>query len=303
VSLLFKEVTVRATGHTILQGFSLKIDAGSHICIVGASGAGKSTLIGLLLGWHRPSAGTIEVDGLPLDDAALESLRRDTAWVEPNVQLWNRSLVENLQYGLESSSRLAPIGHVIEEADLRGLLTSLPDGLQSRLGEGGALVSGGEGQRVRLGRAMLRPSSRLVVLDEPFTALDREARRRLLMRARSMWKRATLLCVTHDVSDSTEFERVIVMGEGRIVEDDSPAELIHRSESRYRKLLEADRAVRGQVWANRSWRTLHLENGQLTETTYSRDDDEHSRDMLAHSTAERDPCVVGGTGWVSSKAS
>ncbi len=303
VSLLFKEVSVRATGHTILQEFSLRVDAGSHICIVGPSGAGKSTLIGLLLGWHRPSTGTIEVDGLPLDDVVLESLRRDIAWVEPNVQLWNRSLAENLQYGLESGSRLPPIGGVIEEADLWGLLTSLPDGLQSRLGEGGALVSGGEGQRVRLGRAMLRPSSRLVVLDEPFTALDRGARRSLLMRARSKWNRDTVLCVPHDVSDSTDFERVIVMEEGRIIEDGSPEELLRRSESRYRKLLEADRAVRGQVWANPSWRTLRLENGKLTETTYLRDDDQHSRDMLAHSTAERDPYVFGGTGWASSKAS
>jgi ABC-type transport system involved in cytochrome bd biosynthesis fused ATPase/permease subunit len=154
---------------------------------------------------------------------------------------------------------------VIEAADLRRLLEKLPDGLQTRLGEGGALVSGGEGQRVRLGRAMLRPGARLVILDEPFRGLDRERRRELLRRARAWWCDATLLCITHDVGETLDFERVLVVEDGRIVEDGAPRELAARP-SRYHDLLEAEEAVRTGLWASAEWRRLWLEGGRLGET-------------------------------------
>ena len=107
-------------------------------------------------------------------------LRRATAWVDPAVQLWNRSLLDNLRYG--ASRRLAAAGEAVIEAvrlaNLAAVLRKLPQGLQTPLGEGGGLVSGGEGQRVRLARGLLRPGVRLVILDEPFRGLDREQRRR-----------------------------------------------------------------------------------------------------------------------------
>ena len=90
---------MRAAGHTILEAIDLAIEAGTHVAIVGPSGAGKSSFVGLLLGWHRPASGRILIDGEPLDGLRLERLRRETAWVDPAVQLWNRSLLENLRYG------------------------------------------------------------------------------------------------------------------------------------------------------------------------------------------------------------
>ena len=162
---------MRAAGHTILDKIDLDIAAGAHVAIVGPSGAGKSSLVGILLGWHRPASGRVLVDGWPLDGDRLEHLRRATAWVDPSVQLWNRSLLDNLRYG-GSAAVSPPLDQVIETADLRDLLETLPDGLQTPLGEGGGLVSGGEGQRVRLGRGLLRPGVRLVILDEPFRGLD-----------------------------------------------------------------------------------------------------------------------------------
>src|SRR6185503_5349512 len=90
------------------------------------------------------------------------------------------------------------------------ILQKLPDGLQTSLGEAGGLVSGGEGQRVRLGRGALRTGARLAILDEPFRGLDRERRRTLMDRVRRWWKDATLLCITHDVGETLDFERVIV---------------------------------------------------------------------------------------------
>lgn len=269
VRIALEGVTVRAAGHNILEGIDLAIQPGSHIAIVGPSGAGKSSLVGLLLGWYRPAMGQVLVDDAPLDNARLESLRRETAWVDPAVQLWNHSMLENLHYGAWAGS-LAKISSAIETADLGSVLDKLPDGLQTLLGEGGALVSGGEGQRVRLGRAVLRNAVRLVILDEPFRGLDRERRRELLSRARTLWRDATLLCITHDVAETLSFDRVLVIEGGRVVEAGVPGELARQPRSRYSDLLCAEEHVRTGLWGGNEWRRVRLESGELTETRAAR---------------------------------
>jgi ATP-binding cassette subfamily B protein len=270
-NVVFRGVTVRASGKTILEEFDLTVAPGQHVAIVGPSGAGKSSFVGLLLGWHRPASGQIYIDADILRGERLNSLRTETAWVDPGVQLWNRSMLENLEYGSTGERK---VGRVLEEADLVGLLERLPDGLQTDLGEGGALVSGGEGQRVRFGRAMMRPNSRLVILDEPFRGLDRERRRALLKRARELWKDATVLCVTHDVGETQEFDRVLVIEDGRIKEDGPPARLATRVGGRYRALLEAEDEVRKKLWMGSMWRRLYLRSGRVTEEAPTPDDEE-----------------------------
>jgi ATP-binding cassette subfamily B protein len=193
----------------------------------------------------------------------LDRLRRETAWVDPQVHLWNRGLFENLRYGAESSA--ANMDATLEAADLHGVLKKLPDGLQTPLGGGGALVSGGEGQRVRMGRAMSRTDARLVILDEPARGLDHERRRALLDRARELWRDATLVCITHDIDDTRDFSRVLVVEHARIVEDGDPAQLAADVSSRYRSLLDAEHAVRRGMWSHPKWRRLRLDDGRLTE--------------------------------------
>jgi ATP-binding cassette subfamily B protein len=263
VALSLDDVTVRAGGHTLLKDVRLDVEAGSHVAIVGPSGAGKSTLLGLL-GWHRPAAGTVRIDGEPLDDGRLERLRLETAWVGPDVHLWNTTLLDNLLYGA-SPDEAPAVGAVVDNANLIDVLRRLPEGLQTPLGEGGGLLSGGQGQRVRLGRALVRADARLVVLDEPFRGLDREQRRALLSRARQVWRGATLLCVTHDVGETLEFERALVVESGRVVEDGCPADLSASPQSRYRALLEAESEVRTGLWESAGWRRLRLEEGRLSE--------------------------------------
>lgn len=268
VAISMEGVGVRAGGHVILESVDLEIASGSHVAIVGPSGAGKSSLVGLLLGWHSPTTGSVRVDGVGLDRHGLEKLRAETAWVDPAVQLWNRSLLENLRYG-SLSEHQPPVGWAIEQAELRRVLERFPDGLQTGLGEGGALVSGGEGQRVRFGRAILRSSTRLVILDEPFRGLDRSQRRSLLNRARELWKDATLLCVTHDVGETQVFDRVVVVEAGRIIEEGLPSALAEREGSRYQQLLQTEESIRRGLWSSGGWRRLRLEEGLLAEAERS----------------------------------
>ena len=262
LSIQFDNVSVIAGGQTILHDIQLTFNAGEHIAIVGPSGAGKSSLVGLLLGWHRPAQGRVLVDGMALDGDLLSGLRRQVAWVDPAVQVWNRSLYDNLRYGMTAAGA-APIGMVIQQADLYDVLDKLPNGLKTSLGEGGGLVSGGEGQRVRLGRAFLRSDVRLAILDEPFRGLDRVKRRQLLAEARRHWEHATLLTITHDVGETRAFPRVILIENGQVVEDGQPEELLALHDSRYRELSVAELAVRKGLWSNASWRRLWLQDGRV----------------------------------------
>jgi ATP-binding cassette subfamily B protein len=263
VGIHMNDVHVVAAGHEILEVGSLAIAPGEHVAIVGASGAGKSSLVGLLLGWHRPAAGTVTIDGRALGPAELEALRARTVWVDPTVYLWNRSLAANLGFGLPSPP--ADLAGAMNEADLEGVARRLPQGVESPLGEAGALLSGGEGQRVRFGRGVLRPRPALVILDEPFRGLDRGQRAALLARARRRWSDATLLCVTHDIGETERFARVLVVADGKIVEDGTPAALRAQPGSRYAALIQAEERVRSASWAAAAWRRLRLEGGRITE--------------------------------------
>ena len=262
VHVAMRGVSVVAGGHTILEDVDLEVRPGEKVAIVGVSGAGKSSLVGLLLGWHRPASGVLEVDGGELDVGRLDELRRVTAWVDPAVQIWNRPLLDNLCYGSGADAR-GMLAQVLESADVHPLLARLPEGMQTALGEGGTLVSGGEGQRVRLGRAMMRRAARLVVLDEPFRGLDRKRRRVLLGRARAWWADATILCVTHDVAETREFDRVLVVDKGHIVEDGPPDALQADPESRYAAMLRAEEALLRTLWGGPEWRRLWMESGRL----------------------------------------
>ena len=264
VAIAMEKVRVKGGGHTILDKVSLTIAPGEHVAIVGVSGAGKSTLVGLLLGWLRPARGEIKVDGQPLDQAGVERLRRTTAWVDPAISIWNQSLIDNLRYGNDGAHGWS-LDAAVKGAEMLDILEVLPDGLQTSLGEGGGLVSGGQGQRVRLARAMLRAGVRLAILDEPFRGLDRDRRARLLAESRRLWANITLLCVTHDVEHTEQFDRVLVIENGRILENGSPKELLANKASRYAELLRADQENRTLLWGGGKWRNWWLADGRLVE--------------------------------------
>ncbi len=262
VAVQFQDVNITVSGHTILQGLQAGLDPGEQVAVVGPSGAGKSTLVGLLLGWHRPTTGgTVRVDGKLLHGEHLQQVRRELVWVDPEVQLWNRSLQENLNYGNEADGPATP--EVLSQADLLEVLARLPEGAQTRLGENGGFLSGGEGQRVRLGRGLNRKNPRLVILDEPFRGLTRAQRRELLAQTREYWQGATLIFISHDVGDSLEFERVWLIQDGCLLEDEHPKNLAAQPDSAYARLLNQEKSVRKLIWGSADWIRLRLEKGRL----------------------------------------
>jgi ABC-type bacteriocin/lantibiotic exporter with double-glycine peptidase domain len=259
-------VTVVMAGRKVLEDVTLHVMPGEHIGIVGASGAGKSSLVGCLLGWHPPLQGSLRIDGAPLDAANLRGLRHATAWIDPQVHLFRSSLYENLNYG-NGSDPATSIEEAIDVADLDHVLRRSAYGLQMAVAEGGASLSGGEGQRVRAARAFGRPGVRLAILDEPARGLGREQRRRMLTNARLRFAKATLLCITHDVSDTRDFDRVLVIENGRIIEQGTPESLRAMPGSRYSQLLGEEDAVGRELWGHSKWRRWRIAGGALSETT------------------------------------
>lgn len=284
-ALAWERVTIEADGHRLLRDLDLAIPGGQHVALLGRSGAGKSTLFGTLLGWHRPVAGHVLVDGRLLDAAAVAALRRGSAWAAPEVALWRTSLLANLRDGVggggppgssadasaaaeaaaapRAIAGLAP-AEALRSALLLELVSQLPQSLQTPLGEAGSRLSGGEAQRLRFARALLRSEARLALLDEPFRGLGADQRRHLLAAARACWSEATLLCVTHSPAEAAGFDRLLVLEDGRLVEDGPPATLAARRGSRYRAMLDAEARAAGALLAP-GWRRLVLADGQLRE--------------------------------------
>ncbi|AKV03783.1 Lipid A export ATP-binding/permease protein MsbA [Labilithrix luteola] len=256
-------LSVVANGQTILDTVNLEIPPAQHVAIVGPSGAGKSSLASVLLGLYSPSEGRVLIDGAVLDKQRLALLREETAWVDPAGQLWNQSLFSNLEYA-SRGRRQRGLLPTLEMSDLISVLDGMEQGLNTQVGSEGRLVSGGEGQRLRLGRALLREGARFVVLDEPFRGLDRVSRRRLALRSRLAWQRATMLFISHDIGHALDFDRVLVVEGGRIVEDGHPLELRSRP-SRFAALLAAETEVLNDTWATNRWRRLRVEDGEVRE--------------------------------------
>lgn len=259
VQVELENVTVRLQGQTLLRDINLNLAPGAHIAVLGASGAGKSSLAALLLGLIQVRDGGITIDGQPATVGAMQALRRQTVWVGPDVKLWNAPFLDNLRY----AGRNLPIQTVLQDAELGQLLDQLTDGLQTHLGEDGRRISGGEGQRVRFGRALQQANPRLAVLDEAFREMEPMRKERLLRHARQVWAQATLVFITHDPLLTADFDQVLIMDQGTIVEMGAPGELATRSDSLYRAALDAAVAASREVWQSADWQRWHLADGQV----------------------------------------
>jgi ATP-binding cassette subfamily B protein len=221
---------------TVFEDFDLKINPGEILAVVGPTGAGKTTLANLILRLYDPQKGRVAIDGVDLRNIKISSLRRQTALVPQEPILFEDTVIENIRYGKPDASD-EEIVEAIRRLGLEELVERLPEGLYTRVTEGGANLSVGQRQLINIARALIR-NPKIVILDEATSSVDPYTES-LLQRAMKMFlKGRTCIIIAHRLSTTFLADRVIVLDNGRIVEEGSHLELLRRG-GMYAKLYEA----------------------------------------------------------------
>ncbi|BCV62231.1 ABCB family ABC transporter ATP-binding protein/permease [Shewanella algae] len=200
----------------ILKGVSFEIEPGQKVAVVGESGAGKSTLVRLLFRFYDVRQGAIRVDGIDIRDMTQDALRRAIAIVPQDTVLFNDTLFENIRYGRPDASD-AEIWQAIELAHLKQFVETLPQQAQTKVGERGMKLSGGEKQRVAIARAILKRSP-ILIFDEATSSLDSRSERAILKALDEVAKGHTSLVIAHRLSTVVEADKILVLHQGRLVE-------------------------------------------------------------------------------------
>jgi ATP-binding cassette subfamily B protein len=206
-----------------LEDFSLKISPGETVAVVGPSGAGKSTLFQLAERFYDPEVGTVRIDGVALTSADPAEFRQRISLVPQDTVLFAASARDNLRYGQWDASDEA-IWAAAEKANAAGFLRELPEGLETYLGEGGARLSGGQRQRLAIARALLRDSP-ILLLDEATSALDAESEKLVQDALEQLMVGRTTIVIAHRLATVRSADRIIVMDQGKIVEEGDHATL------------------------------------------------------------------------------
>jgi ATP-binding cassette subfamily B protein len=217
--LTFDHVTFRYPTRpdtSALHDFSLDVASGETVAVVGPSGAGKSTLLQLAQRFYDPQLGAVRLDGVDLREADPADVRARLAMVPQETVIFAASARDNLRYGRWEASD-AELGAAAEAANAANFLKTLPEGLDTFMGEGGARLSGGQRQRLAIARAILRDSP-ILLLDEATSALDAESERLVQDALERLMENRTTIVIAHRLATVRAADRIVVMDEGRIVE-------------------------------------------------------------------------------------
>ena len=206
-----------------LDAIDFEVSPGETLAIVGPSGAGKSTLFNLLLRFYDPTAGSIELDGVALNQADLKSLRRQMALVPQDVHLFADRIDENIRYGA-LDARDAAVKEAARAAQAHQFISAMPEGYATLVGERGVTLSGGQRQRVAIARALLRDAP-ILLLDEATSALDAESETEIQKALDAVMQGRTTLVIAHRLATIQKADRIIVLDRGRIVEMGTHASL------------------------------------------------------------------------------
>ncbi len=210
----------------MLHDFNLEVRAGQTIAIVGSSGSGKTTLINLIPRFYDPTGGRILIDGADLRDVTLSSLRRQIAMVTQDTFLFDDTVRKNIAYGRGD----ADLGRIVEAAKsayAHDFITSFPNGYDTDIGELGVKISGGQRQRLAIARALFK-NAPILILDEATSSLDTESEREVQLALENLMHGRTTFVIAHRLSTIRRADRIITLGDGRIVEDGTHDELLAR---------------------------------------------------------------------------
>ena len=223
----FDNVSFSYGDRTILDGLSFKVGAGQRVAIVGPSGSGKTTISRLLFRFYDPDAGQIRIDGQAIDAVLQESLRTVIAVVPQDTVLFNASIAENIAYGNVDASH-ADIRQAATLASLDGFIARLPEGYDTDVGERGLKLSGGEKQRVAIARAILKRPS-ILLFDEATSALDGQTEKEIQESLEDISQGRTTLVIAHRLSTVVNCDAILVIREGKIIEQGTHDELLRLS--------------------------------------------------------------------------
>jgi ATP-binding cassette, subfamily B, bacterial MsbA len=227
-SIEFRGVSFEYTSEKggVLHDVDLEVPAGRNIAIVGRSGSGKSTLVGLVPRFYDTTQGAVLVDGEDVRRCNLRDLRRNVALVSQDVLLFNDSIRNNIAFGVENADP-AKVEEAARVAYVDEFAKDLPQGLDTPVGDRGALLSGGQRQRIAIARALLKDAP-ILILDEAMSALDNESERRIQQALVELMRNRTTLIIAHRLSTIEHADEIIVMEDGRIVERGTAAQLVER---------------------------------------------------------------------------
>lgn len=228
-NFLFEHVSMRYpnTKRDAVHDFSLEVKAGDCIALVGLSGSGKSTLVHLIPRFWNPTGGRILLDGIDIRDMTLESLRRHIAIVSQDVMLFDDTIRNNVIYGSPDATEVE-VWKALEDASLADFVRTLPDGLDTPVGEGGSLLSGGQKQRLSIARAFLR-NTPILILDEATSALDSENEMKIKEALVALMRGRTTFMVAHRFSTIEHATQIVAMADGAVKEMGTRAELLEQN--------------------------------------------------------------------------
>jgi subfamily B ATP-binding cassette protein MsbA len=210
-----------------LRNVSLDVPAGTTVALVGQSGSGKTTLVSLLPRFYDAQEGAVLLDGVDVRDYRLRDLRRQISLVSQDVVLFDDTIANNIAYGALAGRPRADVERAAEAAYVAEFAAAMPQGLDTRVGERGAMLSGGQRQRIAIARALLKDAP-VLVLDEATSALDTESERRIQAALTELMRGRTTLVIAHRLSTIESADRIVVLRAGEIVETGTHAELLAR---------------------------------------------------------------------------